>query len=596
MIVAGLLACLLAAALLLDIRRVFYTDWNNHLWVMEYFGECIRRLTIPDVINTRQLVGMVDQLFYAQKFYVFSGLFSAFLGSAISIRGLVFTVLFMQFLHVYRAAQKAGSHRTTAICIAVMVTWAIYPLTNLYNRNALTEFFSIIFLTCSAASFLGVILATKQEASKYDVISTGLFFVLAALTHPLTALFGGAFLFILGLLALIFCAKDRKVWLLIFFSRTALMSLLTLSPWIYLLHQFKDKLLFSSASSNAGNFRGGWFYPGSIDNIWSRLSPLPLDLRAIQKGVQDVSTPYLDAQIIVPAVLLIVVFICIGLGKKSEGDSLNACERAILCGAAIMMIVAFAVSVYPNISGWAGGIFDILQFPYRLTSYVNLSAIVILIILAGRVSRANSHSRPVINICLAFCMALSFSALMLKLVHAAAISTESTEKKVWIDNTLKTSQGAWMPCPVRSTARLNELPPTYYGWPYSVEDVFLKESSLDTVAMSHRDFNVLEGDRFGQVEALALDLDRPTLVITNVEPFPWNQIVVDGIARPSSETFVAGHREAVLLAAGRHQLAFVTRTDAVWRNLNLLSWGLLIGWLALYAACVFIKIRQWVCV
>ena len=41
-IATGLLASVLASALLLDFRNMFYGDWNTHLWLIEYFGESIK--------------------------------------------------------------------------------------------------------------------------------------------------------------------------------------------------------------------------------------------------------------------------------------------------------------------------------------------------------------------------------------------------------------------------------------------------------------------------------------------------------------------------------------------------------------------------
>ena len=178
-IIVGLLASLLASALLLDLRTMFYVDWNNHLWLIEYFGESIKHLRIPDVMNTKQLVGMPITLFYAQKFYVLAGMLSAFLGSAVTVRIMVFMVFLLQFFQVYRAAMKTGAQGKISLCLAVMMTWAIYPLTNLYNRSAIPEFFAVVFLTCSLASFLCVILNDGHKpVSRYDIIATGLFFVL----------------------------------------------------------------------------------------------------------------------------------------------------------------------------------------------------------------------------------------------------------------------------------------------------------------------------------------------------------------------------------------------------------------------------------
>ena len=575
----GLLSCLLASALLLDLRSTFYVDWNNHLWLIEYFGASIKHLCIPDMVNTRQLIGIPNTLFYGQKFYALLGLLSAFLGSAVTVRIMVFMVFLMQFFQVYRAAMKAGGARNISIGIAVIMTWAIYPLTNLYNRSALTEFFAVAFLTCSLASFLCVIIHDSQKsASRYDIIASGLFFVLAAVTHPLTALCGGLFLGILGVIALIFCERERKLWLLSYFAITALLSLLILSPWIYVLAQFNNKLPISAHTTT--QFYGSGFFPNSVDNILSRVSPLPLDLRSIEKGIHDVITPYLDAQVALPLIILIAVFIYIGWREKSIKFDLGAYERTILWGSAVMLIICFAVSVCPKISGWLGGFFDILQFPFRLTNYVNLSALVILIILAGRISRANVHSQQVINVCLAFCIAISFSALMLKLVHASVIRQDSTQF----------DEGSWAPLPFGSNNHLNDLPGSFYGaGDYSVADGFAKDTFSDVVPVIFRNFKVLDGQRFGQVGPLTVDLNKAAIVVTNIQPFPWNRILINGALQSQSDVTVIAGREAVVLPSGSYILKAVTRMDGVWKFLNLVSWVLLWGAMGVYTGFMFIQ-------
>ena len=108
-IIIGLLASLLASALLLDLSSTFSWDWNNHLWLIEYFGQSIKHWSIPYFINTKQLVGMPMALFYSHKFYVLLGVLSAFLGSAVTVRIAVFMVFLMQFFQVYRVATKVGS-------------------------------------------------------------------------------------------------------------------------------------------------------------------------------------------------------------------------------------------------------------------------------------------------------------------------------------------------------------------------------------------------------------------------------------------------------------------------------------------------------
>ncbi len=578
-IATGLLASVLASALLLDLRSTFYLDWNNHLWLIEYFGASIKHLCIPDMVNTRQLIGIPNPLFYGQKFYVLAGMLSAFLGSAVTVRIMVFMVFLLQFFQVYRAAMKAGGARNISIGIAVLMTWAIYPLTNLYNRSALTEFFAVAFLTCSLASFLCVIIHDRQKpVSRYDIIASGLFFVLAAVTHPLTALFGGLFLGILGVIALIFCERERKLWLLSYFAITALLSLLILSPWLYVLAQFNNKLPIGAHTTT--QFYGSGFFPNSVDNILSRVSPLPLDLRSIEKGIHDVITPYLDAQIALPLILLMGVFIYVGWREKSIKSDLGAYERTILGGSAFMLTVCFAVSVCPKVSGWFGGFFDILQFPFRLTSYVNLSALVILIILAGRISRANVHSQQVINVCLAFCIAIAFSGLMLKLVHASVIRQDSTQ----VDG------GSWAPLPFGSNSHLNDLPGSFYGaGDYSVANGFAKDTFSNEVPVIFRNFKILDGARFGQVGPLTVNLNKAAIVVTNIQPFPWNRILINGSLQSQSDVTLLAGREAVLLPSGSYILKATTRMDGVWKFLNLVSWVLLLGAITVYTGFIFIQ-------
>lgn len=580
-IVTGLFASFLASIPLLDLRNIFAVDWNNHLWLIEYFGESIKHLKVPDVLNTQQLVGIPTTLFYAQKFYVIMGLFSAFLGSAIVVRVMVFLVFLLQFYQVYRAASKTGSHRHTSICIAIIVTWAIYPLTNLYNRSALTEFFAVAFLTCSLASFLCVILNPKDRVSRYDIVAMGLYFVIAATTHPLTALFGGLFMGILGIITLFFCEKSRRLWFMAYFTITAILSILILSPWAYFLHLFKDKIYLGSPIDSEACFLGGGFFPNSIDNVLSRLSLVPIDFRSIKKGL-DVSTPYLDAQIMMPLLIIMGVFFYIGRRDKVKKAQLNMFERAIILASALILFIALAESFFPNILMWWVSFFDILQFPYRLTSYINLSILAILIVFAGRKSMANVNNQQIINLCLAFCIGISFSSLVLKLDHAAAIKQKST----------KINEAYWSPLPFRSTRHLNELPWTFYAAePYSVTDGFAKNTLPGVFPVIFRDFNVLNGKKFGQLEAMTVNLTEPTLVITNVQPFPWNQIVVNKMPQVQSQIFIVGKREAVFLPKGGSYLLNVkTNSDGIYKFLNILSWLLLLGWIALYMVVVFDKL------
>ena len=434
-----------------------------------------------------------------------------------------------------------------------------------------------------------MVLQKKEQLATYDPIAVGLFFVVAAATHPLTGLFGGVILAILGAIVLVSCARERRLWFLAFFSITALLSLLALSPWLYMLHQFGNKIPINSPAWKVVSFRSEGFFPHSIDNILSRLSLFPLDLRAIQNGVQGVSGPYLDAQITMPLILFLACFIYIGIREKLIRRSFNRCEWSMMVGALLMLLITFTLSICPEISGWFGGFFDILQFPYRLATFVNLSALILLIPIAGRISRVQVNSRQIINICLAVCIAVSFSALILKLIHASVVMSRSTEKKGWVMDKLQDGM-LWAPNPGGSSRHLNEMPGTFTaGGVYFVEDGFSTVVSAGAIPVIRGDFNVLDQDRIGDVEPLVVNLPQLTLVITNVQPFPWNHIFVDGSAQQPSRRLLAAGRQSVLLPPGRHRLDFVASIDGTWKALDVLSWLLLTGWMALCLRWAFVK-------
>lgn len=51
--------------------------WYNHLWTIEYYGRYLQHHgRPPDILNTRDTIGLISPLFYASKFYTLLGLLS----------------------------------------------------------------------------------------------------------------------------------------------------------------------------------------------------------------------------------------------------------------------------------------------------------------------------------------------------------------------------------------------------------------------------------------------------------------------------------------------------------------------------------------
>lgn len=608
--IGSILICLLPLVLIIDVRNAFSVDWFNHLWIIEYFGEYIRRHgSVPRTLVTKELVGIAMPIFYGGKFYAASGVISSFLGSAVAFRIVAFLAVFSQFWHVERAVYSAAQKKSLSFAAATLVSWAIYPLTNLYNRSALTEFISVAFLTAAVGSiFVLVFRLSTGHRSYYDAVAFGLLYVAAALTHPLTALFGGVFLISIGLGAWF---ALRRPWLAIVGVFNLATAALVLSPWCYVVHRFGRSLPLTDPTVIKGWFRKDGFFPGSIDNFWSRLSPVPVDFRSILKGI-DVSTPYLDAQIILPLGIL-----ACGLGwiwfrsvrEIRPGSKLVL--TIILCLSIVWFLVFLAVSVNPSLSGVFGGFFDILQFPYRLTTYVNLASLTCVFALAGLISSdsadaANNKSRFE-TILIAGCLIISFFALVAKLIHAEAALFYEPYSNLHLHrlnhdigpqpppNTDET----WYPGILAPNPWLINLPPTFYGYfGYTVTAGFSTARPPGSYAEQAIAFPPNTSQHFGTAHPIHLELTSPTLIVTNAHAFPWNRLVVDGVEQKSgtifaveSEAFAKWMKpvvQAVLLSKGTHVLEYRFRPDSKWRVLDEISWAVLLLWVALwvFAACV----------
>jgi hypothetical protein len=598
--VASIPIVLVAMAPMLRLRAVFAQDWINHLWMIEYFGEFLKQsATLPRVLNTVQVAGMPITLLYGRMFYAVAGALSAALGSVLAIRILVWAVLTLQFLHVSGAALRLGANRTQALVLAIIVSWSIYPLTNLYNRAALTEFFAVALLTGALSSLLAAALADEGRPVRYyDWIAAGFFYAAAAGTHPLTAVFGGMFLAILGIFLFLSGGGPGRKVLLVGGLMNAVLAAVVLCPWLYLVYRFRQHLPVSGNSDfNAMLFRRLGFFPQSIDLFWSRLYPMPLDLRSVRHGLDQVMTPYLDAQAAVPLILFALVMLT-GFRSMLRPVEHRAARLAVVGASLGLAGLSLAVSVRPSLSAWFGGMFDVLQYPYRLTSYINLGVLAAVLALGAIVWRpGNCRDRYWSSHVIAACAALSFAALMVKLIHASAIRDVTLHASSIVPSArpLVTPFGnedpstAWKPLRFAPALHVDRLPTSFYAtFAYTVIDGFGSAPPAGTTPVIYRTFDIRNGPAFGSTSPMQISVAEPTLVTTNVQPFPWNRLSIDGTEVPRSAANVVSlplgdgnpfYVLSVLVPAGSHRLDLTCVEDRIWVWLDRISWVVFLLWL-----------------
>jgi hypothetical protein len=333
-----------------------------------------------------------------------------------------------------------------------------------------------------------------------------------------------------------------------------------MAPWIYVAFNYWNQLAVTQNISAVFNVIG--FFPHSLDNVWSRLSPVPLDLRSLAAGVKDVDTPYLDAQISLP--LLAVLGLTFAFYVSNRKNNKSRLADTIGWLALAMTAITFVVSVHPSLSGRFGGLFDMLQIPFRLVNYVNIGLLVSVIAFAVIRGEARPSKGSVGKTVLTACLAVAAVALIGKLLHAGAV--------------MEPIGAAGLP-PV----------PNWVWVAYNTGPAYqtANETSQNTVNAAIP--VATEGVDFGIPGKLTVHLERPSLVVTNVQQFLWNRLVVDGEMLPLEKTLVVQKSSdavlqglAVELPAGAHELGYAFEPPTIWHVLMPLSWAVLIAWAVAY--------------
>ena len=324
-LVVGIFAVLFPLSLLLSVNAGFYVDWENHLWQVGYYGEYFAAHgSLPVTLNTDQAVLVAFPTFYGFWLYSVLGVISSVVGPNLAVRLAIFILWGARFILVYRLSSKFCRDRLICTTLACLISWEIYPLTNLYNRSALTELFAAGLLTCSLCSVFLMILSSQMHAKISYALMTGLTLALAIASHPITALLGAPFLGLVFLVSIPFVMRYRRDnirFVVITGSVIAIFIALVIAPWTYATLRFAPELKISY-----GTFGAVIVYSQDIDNLLTRFAPLPFDSRSLFNA-SIVSTPYLDAQVDVPLLLFIIILVLAG----SSNGKLNPNRRSCNC-------------------------------------------------------------------------------------------------------------------------------------------------------------------------------------------------------------------------------------------------------------------------
>lgn len=554
--VAWVLLCvvviLVPAALLARLDACFGYDWENHQWFVGYFGEYWRQHhRMPEVMNSASVVGMPQPVFYGYALYPMLGLLSSWTGAAIALRIGVVAAFTFQFVAVFGAVRRATSHRITAFVAAVAMTWAVYPLTNLYNRSALTEFFAVAFLTTGVA-FAASLLLEKGRCAWAFAWFSGAFFVAAAGAHPPTALLGGGFMLALLLAGTGAIASGHRLRrsTVVSIAIVSILGLMVLLPWLW------ANLSFHGELNILTKYRRFSFFMDRSDAWWMRFFPLPYDGLSGARPDQ-VSTPYAESQVSIA--LLVIGLWQAGLLARhalQSGASLWKQHRCAVLYVAIGIVwfgLVAAVSVSFRMADWFSWLAPYVQFPSRLVSHVNLALLVVIVAssvaLGGHAYLGGRGQRWRIGVCL-LALAVSAIGLVIKLDHAAYARKFAPDARYGWHGDRSGLITAGRVDAANDYASVQTLPQLL---PKVVRKAARADFPVGTA-----------GTGFGKVETVAVTLGQPGWVVTNAVAFRWASIELDGGARRTERYAANDHRLALWLPEGTHQLRWIWHPNVGW--------------------------------
>lgn len=548
MFLVGSIVALLPLVPLLNRKFVIGGDYRFIAWIVAYVGEYVRHhLSWPGTLNTNYFCGLMQMQFYGFGFFPVIGALSAVTGAALALRLTMSALLLAQFWTLFNTFDSLRQNKTLAFAIATLVSWNIYPLTNLYNRGAISEFSASVLITCSFCFLLRLILLAPQKQSILDMLLLGLYFTAAAVTHPITFQYGTLFFAsVLFPLLPLLNIKHVSRWAISNF----LLALAVLAPWLYLVI-----VVFKTASVE--HIR---LVTTSFDNVWCRFSPVPFDPYTGVSGAPP-GPPYLEAQLSVPLLILAVCMIIWCAVSRSFSWKENKVSVTLAILFLLLFVLTAAVSITPNLSACFGRVFDHLQLAYRLITYSHLAVIGLLASLTQLLGQEERLRATAIGkYVLVACIGLASIALVIKVMHGAAVARYESPK--------------WSPYGYSLLDVPSDVTPYRdYLCTRSIRGEDHNTKSLDVIRTN---MPVGTGARFGWTEPLYLSFSQETLVVTDVIPFPWNHLRLDNRDVPPDSILLRDRTKdcpavSVAVPAGHHVLQYSFEPDRIWLTLTLVS-------------------------
>jgi hypothetical protein len=326
-------------------------------------------------------------------------------------------------------------------------------------------------------------------------------------------------------------------------------AIVVLLPWLLVVTRYSHDLALLSTFEAAGRLV---YFPNSIDSLWARLGVFYVDTRVLARGIEAVSTPFLDAPFPI-GLLLFVVFVGVQLNIKSQ-------FLQFLVPLALILL-AIAICVTPPNSpvglnrpdevlahsedGIVARVLAPIQFAYRLAGTVTLVMAVALII-AVVMHALSAGSKPLKpSLFMGVCVLISLLCIMQKnystYMHFVAYPRYSLKKE-------------WLLMPKDEYKNqiydVSKYPTTYYGkGAYSMPKLY---PPVDRKILDDRQWLYVNFEELRTTQPVTCE--RPCALITNITSSRFNHVLVDG-ATSDNITVLDNGNLIVMTGAGAHEIS-----------------------------------------
>ncbi len=530
------------------IYQFFYVDYVNHTWEIAYYADFFKNNgRFPIVINTTDIVGIAYPQFYGYLFYQVMGFLTFIVGSTtiayVLSSTIAFTLIFFLYSEIFvHILGKIGidTRYRYAMMISFLIICNPYILTNLYSRNAITEYYALLCMYLAVGSWI-LSLFKKPAIMKLGLWSFSAFSATFMLgTHPITAEWGGVMCICMILVTMPIVFKQvwcKKILLAAAVFEAALI-IAAVSPWLYVTINNLSRL-----SINEGTGIVADIAPYLDSNYLTRLLPFPMDARSLMSGLRDVSTPYLDLQINMPLAILYTAS-CIWIVCSKKAAAKEKGVAGILFLLSIMMLVCSATKS-PFLLSILCKVFRHIQFSYRLIAYVDLFAVfgccynLFVLVRSGSFGDCEKNFAVILIVC----VTLGGHNYLIQMVHAQATANQIVVEKE----------------PVTS------LPGTFYGLnAYCDHCIPSRDETPPNELMEVKIPVSLDG----LTKRTEFDTDKKIFVSTNIQSARYNKVYLDGSRLHEDEIVGYGGKLAFYVESGHHFIDYAVEFPFVFSVLT----------------------------